>query len=614
MTRTQKWFLLVGSVLSLALLILLAGGLVGFQAMRGLRVVLEMEARGATSNLEATSHLQAYAFTGDPADLEAFHDALAYPRAVRAPLRHALEFPGDHAGLAALVAADPENLSGFEAFLPIWRWVGRRPEMLDLLRRWEAGDATLAQLERAAEELEGVVQSQGAGSPASLAIVARTHILGQSVLAAREHFLAGLSDWTRVLERSVNLGFLFGGVFLIIVGWGGVIVAAGYTGRAEARLRESEARFGQLVKSVREVFWLTDPLKQEMLYLSPAYEQIWGRSVETVYANPKAWLDPIHPDDQMAVEVAMPLQHRGEYDIQYRITRPDGEVRWIWDRAFPVRDGEGRVIRIAGIAEDITHRKSLEAGVVEGGILKGMGRMAGNVAHEFNNLLTSVQGHLGLALDDLQESGSEADELRQDLEAALAASRRGAQLTRRLLAASGRSNLSLHRMSVDSFLKEWEGIFRELLPPRIQLEIQADPKLPPVEADPTHLREAVVNLVENARNAMSNEGAVLIRAHLDTFASAKRGGGSRDNESGGVGEVEGSYVAITVEDNGPGIPPEKLENLFNLFQSEANAEGSMGLGLPAVQAILQEMGGHVKVESDPSGTRVTLLLPVPPGG
>ncbi|MEX2528663.1 MAG: ATP-binding protein [Gemmatimonadota bacterium] len=614
MTRTRRWLLLLGSVLTAALLLLLAGGFLGFQAMRGLRVALEQEARGAVSQQEAVSHLQSYAVTGDEAALAGFEEALAYPRAVRSPLQHALDFPGDHAGLEARVAADPELLSGMEPFLPIWRWVGRRPEMLEILRRWERGDAALRRVERLVPELESVVRSQGAGSPGAVAIYNQIHTIGHDIHVGREHFLAGLSQWIGRLERSVNLGFLFGGVFLLIVGWAGVIAAARQTGRAEARLRESESRFRQLAESIREVFWLTDPLKQEMLYLSPAFEQVWGRSVDSVYAKPKAWLDPIHPDDQMAVELAMPLQHRGEYNIQYRITRPDGEVRWIWDRAFPVKNEEGRVIRIAGIAEDITHRKALEAGVVQGGILRGMGRMAGNVAHEFNNLLTTIQGHLGLVLDDLPDSGNETDEVRMDLEAALAASRRGANLTRRLLAASGRSNLSLHQMDVDSFLQEWEGVFRHMLPPEIRLEIQVDPMLPPVEADTSHLREAVVNLVENARNAMGAGGDIRIRAHRQSPASLKPAGISREPASVEVGEVEGDYVAITVEDNGPGIPPEKLGNLFNLFSAEANAEGSMGLGLPAVQAIIRDMGGAVKVESNPSGTRVTLLLPVAPVG
>ena len=126
--------------------------------------------------------------------------------------------------------------------------------------------------------------------------------------------------------------------------------------RAESTAEESELRFRQLAENIREVFWLTDPSKNEMLYVSPAYEQIWGRSPETLYASPRDWIEAIHVEDRARVLLAAQKQAADEYDEEYRILRPDGSVRWIRDRAFPVlRDG--RVYRVAGIAEDITDRK-----------------------------------------------------------------------------------------------------------------------------------------------------------------------------------------------------------------------------------------------------------------
>jgi diguanylate cyclase (GGDEF)-like protein/PAS domain S-box-containing protein len=127
--------------------------------------------------------------------------------------------------------------------------------------------------------------------------------------------------------------------------------------QAEEGLRESEARFRQLAENVREVFWLTDPAKTQVLYVSPAYEQIWGRSCEELSAAPGDWARAIHPGDRERVlRAAQTRQASGEYVEEYRIVRPDGEVRWIRDRAFPVaRNGE--VYRIAGVAEDITERR-----------------------------------------------------------------------------------------------------------------------------------------------------------------------------------------------------------------------------------------------------------------
>lgn len=127
--------------------------------------------------------------------------------------------------------------------------------------------------------------------------------------------------------------------------------------RAEEALRESEEMFRQLAEHIREVFWLSDPEKTRMLYVSPAYETVWGRSCGSLYAAPASWTDSIHPDDQPRVrEAALTKQVSGLYDETYRIIRPDGSIRWIRDRAFPILNREGRVYRVAGLAEDITER------------------------------------------------------------------------------------------------------------------------------------------------------------------------------------------------------------------------------------------------------------------
>ncbi|MGZ5185522.1 MAG: response regulator, partial [Caldimonas sp.] len=128
--------------------------------------------------------------------------------------------------------------------------------------------------------------------------------------------------------------------------------------RNAERLRESELRFRQLAENIREVFWLTDPAKRKILYVSPAYEEIWGRTCESVYASPREWIEAIHPDDRERVlEAAENDQVSGRYDEEFRIVRPDGSTRWIRDRAFPVFRNGTEVYRITGIAEDITARR-----------------------------------------------------------------------------------------------------------------------------------------------------------------------------------------------------------------------------------------------------------------
>jgi len=133
--------------------------------------------------------------------------------------------------------------------------------------------------------------------------------------------------------------------------------------QAEAALLEREEQFRQLAENIREVFFLTTPDLSRMFYLSPAYEEVWGRSRESLYGQPMTWLDNIHPYDRDRVAEALGKQLQGEQDFEqeYRILRPDGSERWVWVRTFRVFNDKGKMTRIAGIAEDITERKYSEA-------------------------------------------------------------------------------------------------------------------------------------------------------------------------------------------------------------------------------------------------------------
>jgi PAS domain S-box-containing protein len=134
----------------------------------------------------------------------------------------------------------------------------------------------------------------------------------------------------------------------------------------DRELLASEERFRQLAENISEVFWMTDVAKNEMIYVSPGYGTIWGRTRESLYAEPRSWTEAIHPDDRERVrQSVLTKQVTGEYDEEYRIVRPTGSVRWIRDRAYPVRDDSGQVYRIVGIAEDITERKRLEEEILD---------------------------------------------------------------------------------------------------------------------------------------------------------------------------------------------------------------------------------------------------------
>ncbi|MGB7769338.1 MAG: PAS domain-containing protein [Verrucomicrobiia bacterium] len=136
--------------------------------------------------------------------------------------------------------------------------------------------------------------------------------------------------------------------------------------QTEEQLRKTMQQLRQLAENITDAFWMRDSEETRMVYVSPAYEKIWGRSCKDLYQSPHAWLEAVHPADRETVAEAMlTKQASGEYNQEYRIVRPDGTLRWIRDRAFPIRDRSGKVIRIVGIAEDTTDRHRLEREILE---------------------------------------------------------------------------------------------------------------------------------------------------------------------------------------------------------------------------------------------------------
>jgi diguanylate cyclase (GGDEF)-like protein/PAS domain S-box-containing protein len=135
--------------------------------------------------------------------------------------------------------------------------------------------------------------------------------------------------------------------------------------RAKERLFESELRFRQMAENIRDVFFLREADRSQVLYVSPAYAEIWGRSCESLYADPQSWVAAIHPDDQASTATMRRIEPvGGAFVVEYRIVRPDGTIRWIESRGFPVHDGAGSMVRIAGVATDITDRKESQRRIV----------------------------------------------------------------------------------------------------------------------------------------------------------------------------------------------------------------------------------------------------------
>ncbi|GEM_PF-1116670 len=369
-------------------------------------------------------------------------------------------------------------------------------------------------------------------------------------------------------------------------------VFAGYIGSdIDITNLQSEERFRQLAENIDEVFWMLELEGERVLYVSPAFERVWGRSAAPLFRD-REWLpQTVHPEDRDRHIEFLTKVKSGPAEESYRIVRPDGSVRWIYDRAFPVYDPEGKPYRVAGIAEDVTVHRELEEELRQAQKMEAAGRLAGGIAHDFNNLLTVVGGYLQLVLAATPASDSRHDKLQQMLKA----SNRASALTSQLLAFSRKQMVEPRQVNVNKLLTDMLGLLRPVMGERIRLETDLASELHCVTADPNQLEQVVMNLAANARDAMPEGGEFRIRTAL---VGAPDGAGS------------GRWVRIQISDTGCGMSQIVVQHVFEPFFTTKGAGKGTGLGLSTVYGIIQQNHGTIQVTSSPgSGTTFEILLP-----
>ncbi|MFN7951994.1 MAG: PAS domain-containing protein [bacterium] len=444
-----------------------------------------------------------------------------------------------------------------------------------------------------------------AEGPLAAELARRDRLVEGGEPSAEDHFRAALAGEARSVEEKLGERSIWAR-FVPLRGDDGRTVGAMRLAldvtereRIERELREAEERLRQVVESIREVFWLRDAARDRVVYVSPAYESVWGRSASRLLAEPGEWLDAIHPEDRERV-VALGVGTGGGagYDVEYRIVRPDGEIRWIRDQAFPVADASGGLTRWSGVAEDITERRVLLEQLHQTQRLESIGLLAGGIAHDFNNLLTVIGGNCELLLRSLP-----ADErsrgLARDIQLA---GERASSLTRQLLAFSRREILEPVAIDPNAAVAETEKLLRRLLGEDVELVTRLDPQVGDIRMDPGHLAQLLVNLAVNARDAMPKGGRLTIETR--TVIRDERYAASHP------GVEPGRFVAIDVGDSGTGMSEEVRARAFEpFFTTKPRGQGT-GLGLAVVHGIVRQNGGHVELESEPGvGTCIHLFFP-----
>ncbi len=368
--------------------------------------------------------------------------------------------------------------------------------------------------------------------------------------------------------------------------------------QTDAARRESEERFHTLLREVDDVVWASAADGSGMLYVNPACEQVYGRPATDFFERPDLWIEAVHPDDRDRVQQESgALFEEGRSNLEYRIVRPNGEIRWLSDRKHLILDSAGDPIRLGGLATDITERvkarEEREAFVEELESKNAeLERFAYTVSHDLKSPLVTISGFLGLIQKDIDQDNLE--QVQRDLAQIKSATNKMQRLLKELLELSRIGHLA--RASEEVSLTEVAQEAAELVAGQLEasgVEVEIDPAMPPVFGDRVRLLEVYQNLLENAAKFTGDQAAPRVEV------------GVRREEEG---------VRFFVRDNGQGIDPRHHEKVFGLFeQLSAQTEGT-GIGLALAKRIVEVHGGLMWVESKGEGHGSTFWFTLPDAG
>src|SRR6266508_144370 len=366
---------------------------------------------------------------------------------------------------------------------------------------------------------------------------------------------------------------------------------------AEAALRSSEQRFRALVEHSWDAIALFTA-EGTILYGSPATSRILGYDL-TEFVGRNA-LDLIHPDDREAVVARLTeamMHPRVRVDVSARVLHKDGSWRYL-EGIFTNLLDDPSVGAIVNNYRDVTERRSLQEQVIQAQKMEAVGRLAGGVAHDFNNILTAIGGYTDLLRADLAPD----DPRRQDVDEIHRAAARAAALTQQLLAFSRRQVMQPKVLDLNALVLDIEKLLRRLIGEDILLASVLDRQLGHVRADPGQLQQVILNLAVNARDAMPGGGRLTIETRNvdlhEQYADEHRA------------VIPGRYVLLAVRDTGAGMDAETQAHLFEPFFTTKGLGKGTGLGLATVYGIVKQSGGHIWVDSELGhGTTFKIYLP-----
>jgi PAS domain S-box-containing protein len=368
-------------------------------------------------------------------------------------------------------------------------------------------------------------------------------------------------------------------------------------------LRENEGRLAEAERIAQVGYWERD-FDSDRVTISDEVRLILGlapeENINSLLAWHERWLQLLHPEDRERASEALRAVLRGEqsYDVEYRVVRPDRSVRIVRSHAETTRDDAGRTRRIFGILQDVTDRRQLEEQLRQSQKMDAIGQLAGGVAHDFNNILTSMLLQVSVGL----EESTLPPEVLESLKQIRSDAERAANLTRQLLLFSRRQAMQLRDLNLNEVVTNLAKMLQRIIGEDVRLQLHPHPAPLMTHADAGMLEQLLMNLAVNARDAMPEGGNLVIetseRVVDETLAWLN------------PDAQPGRYTCLEVSDTGSGIRPEILPHIFEPFFTTKEPGKGTGLGLATVFGIVKQHHGWLKVYSEiGQGTTFQIYLP-----
>ena len=421
----------------------------------------------------------------------------------------------------------------------------------------------------------------------AIAIWGTMHGFGPFAGETENQSLLALQSWTAVLAITA------------------MALSAGMAerGRAAEALRESEASMSLAANAANLGLWVWNIPGGEERWVTEKWRQLFGFA-DSEPVTFDRFLEVVHPGDSERVKqvVQHMLEHGGEYEIEYRITRPDGSIRWIATHGRVELDERGKPVLARGVSRDVTKRKIAEedAGrrreqVELLGRVSLLGEMTASLAHELNQPLTAIVNNATAAMQYLEQGKLDPEQLQEILTEVVGDSRRAHDIMHNVRSAIKKGSAIRGRINLNDVVKAvTHMVYLDAAAHSCKVEMSLAQNLPAIEGDPSQIQQVLINLVRNAFDAMRDTPPSDRKVEIAT------------NYNG-----DGT-VCVAVRDYGSGIPEPTLERLFEQFFT--TKEEGLGMGLTIVRSIVEAHGGSIVAENaDGGGARFRFRLPTKEG-